>query len=246
MSHERETESLRVALLSYDERELRVRKHYLEEQSPAISCTCFQSGEPVLQALWQKKCFDVLVLGSQLEDMDSIEFIEKLNRLPSHPPLLLQGDGWYDEQTAACLNPSGKFYHVERDRLQDLMRGLWGVPGRSSARIERFCNYIYDQWGVRQPDINCSYLTMTVQIVCASTGKLALRKEILQSVAEEYQVTVAAVDSGLRRLIDNLEHRKPEGWLRFKKENGLQDVKVTTGKLVYALRQSVRRRGIIS
>ena len=54
------------------------------------------------------------------------------------------------------------------------------------------------------------------------------------------------MDSGLRRLIDNLEHRKPEGWLRFKKENGLQDVKVTTGKLVYALRQSVRRRGIIS
>ena len=130
--------------------------------------------------------------------------------------------------------------------MQDLMRGLWGVPGRSSVRIERFCNYIYDQWKVQQPDINCSYLTMTVQIVCASTGKLALRKEILQSVAEEYQVTVAAVDSGLRRLIDNLEHRKPEGWLRFKKENGLQDVKVTTGKLVYALRQSVRRRGIIS
>ena len=42
---------MRVALMSYDERELRVRKFYLEEQSPTISCTCFQSGEPVLEAL---------------------------------------------------------------------------------------------------------------------------------------------------------------------------------------------------
>lgn len=42
---------MRVALMSYDERELRVRKFYLEEQSRTISCTCFQSGEPVLEAL---------------------------------------------------------------------------------------------------------------------------------------------------------------------------------------------------
>lgn len=41
MSSEREAAGMRVALMSYDERELRVRKFYLEEQSRAISCTCF-------------------------------------------------------------------------------------------------------------------------------------------------------------------------------------------------------------
>ena len=101
MPGERDAENLRVALMSYDDRELRIRKFYLEEQSTIIRCTCFQSGEPVLQALRQERCFDVLVLSSQLEDMDSLTFLEKLNRLPSHPPLLLQGDGWADDITAA-------------------------------------------------------------------------------------------------------------------------------------------------
>ena len=99
MPGERDAENLRVALMSYDDRELRIRKFYLEEQSTIIRCTCFQSGEPVLQALRQERCFDVLVLSSQLEDMDSLTFLEKLNRLPSHPPLLLQGDGWADDIT---------------------------------------------------------------------------------------------------------------------------------------------------
>lgn len=79
MSSEREAAGMRVALMSYDERELRVRKFYLEEQSRTISCTCFQSGEPVLEALRKAWCFDVLVLSGQLEDMDSLTFIERLN-----------------------------------------------------------------------------------------------------------------------------------------------------------------------
>ena len=110
MPGERDAENLRVALMSYDDRELRIRKFYLEEQSTIIRCPCFQSGEPVLQALRQERCFDVLVLSSQLEDMDSLTFLEKLNRLPSHPPLLLQGDGWTDDITAAHLQPGSRFY----------------------------------------------------------------------------------------------------------------------------------------
>lgn len=42
---------LRVALVSYDERELRVRKNYLEEQNPALSCICFSRGKTLLQEL---------------------------------------------------------------------------------------------------------------------------------------------------------------------------------------------------
>lgn len=91
MPGERDAENLRVALMSYDDRELRIRKFYLEEQSTIIRCTCFQSGEPVLQALRQERCFDVLVLSSQLEDMDSLTFLEKLNRLPSHPAAPVAG-----------------------------------------------------------------------------------------------------------------------------------------------------------
>ena len=246
MGSEREAKGLRVALLSYDERELRVRKYYLEEQSPLVSCTCFQRGEPVLQALRQRRSFDVLVLSSQLEDMDSMAFIERLNRMPSHPPLLLQGDGWFDDVTAACLRPGSKLFSLERSHLRDLMRELWGLPGQNTTQIERFCNHLYALWQVPQPDINCEYLTLALQIACSTDGKLALRKEILQGIAEGYHITVAAVDSGLRRLIDGLETRNTEGWQRFKEENGLTGIKITTGKLVYSLRQTVLRQGVIA
>lgn len=246
MPGERDAENLRVALMSYDDRELRIRKFYLEEQSTIIRCTCFQSGEPVLQALRQERCFDVLVLSSQLEDMDSLTFLEKLNRLPSHPPLLLQGDGWTDDITAAHLQPGSRFYGVGHDHLRDLLRGLLGVPGRNSMQIERFCTHLYELWKLPQPDTNCEYLTLAVQIACSADGKLALRKEILQGVAEQYHITVAAVDSGLRRLVEGLEKtRHPVEWEHFKAENGLTGLKVTTGRLVYSLQQTVLRRGII-
>lgn len=209
MSSEREAAGMRVALMSYDERELRVRKFYLEEQSPTISCTCFQSGEPVLEALRKAWCFDVLVLSGQLEDMDSLTFIERLNQLPNRPALLLQGDGWYDDHTTSCLKRSRKMFCIEHGHLQDLMRGLLGVPGQNSTRIERFCIQLYEQWGIPQPNTNCEYLTLALQIACSADGKLALRKEILRGVADEYHITVAAVDSGLRRMIDGLSKRGP-------------------------------------
>ena len=96
-----------------------------------------------------------------------------------------------------------------------------------------------------QPNTNCEYLTLALQIACSADGKLALRKEILRGVADEYHITVAAVDSGLRRMIDGLETRAPSGWERYKAENSLTGMKITTGKLIYSLQRTVLRQGIV-
>ena len=50
MNSER-TAQLQVALASYDLKELRVQKRYLQEQGTAIDCTCFCSGEKLLAQL---------------------------------------------------------------------------------------------------------------------------------------------------------------------------------------------------
>ena len=47
------------------------------------------------------------------------------------------------------------------------------------------------------------------------------QKQLLEQVAQQYQVSVAAVDSGIRRLIDQLEEQCPPAWQRFKLECGL-------------------------
>ena len=88
------------------------------------------------------------------------------------------------------MQPGSRFYGVGHDHLRDLLRGLLGVPGRNSMQIERFCTHLYELWKLPQPDTNCEYLTLAVQIACSADGKLALRKEILQGVAEQYHITV--------------------------------------------------------
>lgn len=200
---ERLVSKLHVALLSYDEREIRVRKNYLEEQNPAICCVCFHSGEELLRELRQQRSVDIVVLSSQLEDMDGYEFLKRLSSL--------------------------------LDLLLDLRSStdigiFWVLP---------FCKQLYAEWGILQPDVNCEYLTTALQVVCGTERKLAVRKEILQTVAEEHHTTVAAVDCGMRRLIDGVEKYNTEAWQKFKQDYGLMGHSVTLGKLIYAGRQKL-------
>ena len=104
-------------------------------------------------------------------------------------------------------------------------------------RTEQQCQQLYHSWGIRIPDINCSYLTSAVGVVYGTSQKLAIRKEILQAVSEQYGVSVSAVDSGIRRMIDQLEAKPAEGWTQFKAESGFEAEKPTTGKLIYAVKR---------
>lgn len=197
---ERLVSKLHVALLSYDEREIRVRKNYLEEQNPAICCVCFHSGEELL---------------------------------------LLQGDDWYSDATASFLRPDGRQYLPERSSLLDLLLDLRSSTDIGIFWVLPFCKQLYAEWGIQQPDVNCEYLTTALQVVCGTERKLAVRKEILQTVAEEHHTTVAAVDCGMRRLIDGVEKYNTEAWQKFKQDYGLMGHSVTLGKLIYAGRQKL-------
>lgn len=82
MSYEEQDVIWRVALASYDPREMRVWTRYLEERNPAIRCTGYRSSRPLLERLEQGDV-DVLVLGGRLEDMDSIQFLPRIAALPA-------------------------------------------------------------------------------------------------------------------------------------------------------------------
>ena len=53
MESEHTAKTLQIALGSYDRKELRVEKNYLQEQSTALECTCFQNGGRLLEQLRQ-------------------------------------------------------------------------------------------------------------------------------------------------------------------------------------------------
>lgn len=235
------TTGLRVALVSYDPRQLRVWSRYLEEQSTGLRCRGFRSGEALLLRLREKEAFDVVVLGGQMEDMDARTLLERAGKLSSKPFFLLMDDALHEKAAADSLDMDGPCYLVRQTSLRDLLERLQSVPDNPSHRVEKICKGYYSQWGIVQPDINCTYLTQAVSIACTSESKMAIRKEILQQVAEQHGMKTIAVDSGLRRLVDGLELRQPESWKRFKRQNHLDDTKVTTGKLIYALKAAVEK-----
>ncbi len=110
------------------------------------------------------------------------------------------GDDWYSDATASFLRPDGRQYLPERSSLLDLLLDLRSSTDIGIFWVLPFCKQLYAEWGILQPDVNCEYLTTALQVVCGTERKLAVRKEILQTVAEEHHTTLAAVDCGMRRL----------------------------------------------
>ena len=133
-------------------------------------------------------------------------------------------------------------YCVEGTELKRLLWQLYRMPGRQNRQLEQRCSQLYAAWGIPQGDVNAGYLSCAVGIACSTSQKLAIRKEILQAVSEQYDVSVSAVDSGIRRMIDQLEAKPSAKWLRFKDESGFADEKPTTGKLIYTVKNYLQRQ----
>ena len=204
MNSER-TAQLQVALASYDLRELRVQKRYLQERGTAIVCTCFCSGEKLLAQLRQGVRYDAVVLCSELTDLSAEQFARQLYQLKERPTLLVQSHGRSSGTALQKLREG--CYCVEGTELKRLLWQLYRMPGRQNRQLEQRCSQLYAAWGIPQGDVNAGYLSSAVSIVCSTSQKLAIRKEILQAVSEQFDTSVAAVESGIRRMVDQLEEK---------------------------------------
>ena len=242
MNNERTARMLQIALASYDPKELRVQKHYLQEQNPLVCCTCYRNGEKLLQQLRQGTPCDVVVLCSEMEDMSGMQFVEQLRKLEHKPLLMLLDESRSRTETALRMDPVDGCCRVEHVELKKLLWQIYRLPGQQSKQLEQQCSQLYAAWGIQQTDINAAYLSRAVSIVCSTSQKMAIRKEILQAVSEQFDISVTAVDSGIRRMVDQLEAKPNPAWTTFKAENGLGSGRPTTGKLIYAVKNCVLRQ----
>lgn len=148
-----------------------------------------------------------------------------------------------DEAAARrCKSSARGCYCVEGTELKRLLWQLYRMPGRQNRQLEQRCSRLYAAWGIPQGDVNAGYLSCAVGIACSTSQKLAIRKEILQAVSEQFDTSVAAVESGIRRMVDQLEEIPTPAWLAFKADTRLGSGKPTTGKLIYAVRDVVLRQ----
>ena len=214
-----QTAQLQVALASYDLKELRVQKRYLQEQGTALACTCFCSGEKLFAQLQQGVHYDAVVLCSELPDMSKEQFVSRLYQMKERPVLLVQSHG--RSRGAALQKIRDGYYCVEGTELKKLLWQLYRMSGQQSRQPEQLCNRLYEAWGIPQGDVNAAYLSHAVGIVCSTSQKLAIRKEILQAVSEQFETSVTAVESGIRRMkaasagwwINWRKSRPLRGWL---------------------------------
>lgn len=129
MSYEEQDVIWRVALASYDPREMRVWTRYLEERNPAIRCTGYRSSRPLLERLEQGDV-DVLVLGGRLEDMDSIQFLPRIRGLARKPLVLLRDDGRNEKSAVESLSQEDACYLIRQATLEDMLQELRAPAGR--------------------------------------------------------------------------------------------------------------------
>ena len=99
-----------------------------------------------------------------MEDMSSIEFMMELRKLEHKPLLMLFDEGRRKNSSALRMEDSGSCCCVERMELKNLLRELYRMPGQQWQRTEQQCQQLYHSWGIRIPDINCSYLTINLKI----------------------------------------------------------------------------------
>ena len=221
MSYEEQDVIWRVALASYDPREMRVWTRYLEERNPAIRCTGYRSSRTLLERLEQGDV-DVLVLGGRLEDMDSIQFLPKIRGLARKPLVLLRDDGRNEKSAVESLSQEDACYLIRQATLEDMLQELRVPAHRPAESLEKRCERIYRSWGLSTCDANKRYLTGALRMMMGSDHRLAIRKEILGPVAEGIQShrggcgqrpPAAAGDAGRDRYPDMAGFSK-RVWLR--------------------------------
>ena len=125
MGNERRIRTLKIALASYDRKELRVQKHYLEEEDPSIDCECFQSGSRMLQALQSGHVFDIIILCSEMEDMTGLEFLMHARRLTPPPMVLMFDEGRRHNDSALCMDTENGVFYLGQTDLRSLLRQLY-------------------------------------------------------------------------------------------------------------------------
>jgi len=185
---------------------------------------------------------DVLVLGGKLEDMDGMQFLLKMRSLKHKPLVLLRDDGRNEQSAVESLNKNDACYLIRQTSLAEMLRELRAPISRPQEPLEKRCERIYRSWGLSPHDANKRYLTGAIRAMMAADHRPALRKEILRVVAEENHLTVAAVDSGLRRMLATLDDYNTQAWQDFKEEYGFSRRKVTIGRLIYALENKLSQQ----
>lgn len=239
-----------IAIASYDPRFSRICQNYIGSlDHNAFHCDLYQSGEELLAALQNGLPYRAVLMDNAMSDMDASEFCSRLRQMEPRfrPWLLLVPTCSVDElnsiirsQDPACPQEPG-IRRIQMAGLNSLLFDLDSMLRAQSAQNDSDAALIQLllQWGEHPGSLGAQYLRECIQLALRCEPHFAVRKDVLLPVGERHSVTVAAVDSGIRRLLDNLDYLNRPAWQAFKCRHRPRSVHLTTGRFIYVVRDEL-------
>ena len=233
----------RIVMASYDLRGLRVYRSYLTELGGFALGKSYRMGRELLQDLEAGLCCDILLMDEKLADMHAFEFLRRLHqcRLPRLPQVVMLS-GWESSRArpfslaADPLHPAGNYCIMDSYSLSDMAQSLSVLYDLNLEQLTRRCRSLCEEWAGQFSETDCAYLVESVQIAFQCRRKMAIRKEILLPVSKRHKVTISAVDSGIRRLIEASEKEGRPSWQAFKQSFRFKTQRPSTGELIYSVK----------
>jgi DNA-binding response OmpR family regulator len=234
-----ENGTLSTALCSYDIQTLQTLGNYLLEYGGFGRCSAYRSGGELLRELEDGQRYDAIVLDEQTEDMDAMELLEKMRKLKLNPQpiIIVLSARAFLKRLDRSLPQGIDFCFLKPFQAGMLAHRIQNFYNKHSEAVHIYCTRLCEDFGVQSETTNCLYLADAELLAWQSDAKLAIRKEIILPVSEAHGVSVASIDSGLRRLIDHMEANRTEAYCHFKAETGLTEEKPTIGRLIYAIKR---------
>lgn len=238
-----------IAIASYDARFFRICQNYITciDQS-AFRCDVYQSGEELLAALRNGFPYRAVLLDNAMNDMDAPAFCSRLRDLAPkcRPWLLLVPTCSVDELCslvrAGREDPPDEI-RVRQMELSGLNSLLYDLESMLRAQAQTSSDDALIQlllhWGEHPGSLGAQYLRECMELAVRCEPHFAIRKDVLMPVGERHSVSVTAVDSGIRRLIDKLNTLNQPAWQAFKQRRWPQKHRLTTGKFIYLLRDEL-------
>ena len=238
MKKANESQDLRTGLCSYDGYTMEALASFLHEYGGFGRCVAYYGGRNLLRELASGQHFDVLILDEQMQDMDAVQFLEEYRMLhiKEEPLTMLLASQRFLFQSGRMLQQPADCCFVKPIHVGLLAQRALTFYNNEKKRRDIRCVELCRAWGVQEDTRNVAYMADAVAIVLAAGDQLAVRKEIILKVGEAHGVSISAVDSGLRRLIGEMEAADTAEYRAFKQAAGLETRRPTIKSLLCAIK----------
>lgn len=206
-----------VVLLDANQMQLTTLSHLIREFAGYSIGGTFQSGSRALHFLESSPDVDVLIVGCFLQDMDTIGFLNKLQKanLSQRYHIILTGPARYMQLVSrGHLSNVVDYYMIEPYNPDDLLKCIqMFTPMHCLPNVTPWDHEIHnalERFEISDKSIGYWYVGGCLQswlLICYN-GQIPQMKSVLLEVSRFYHVSAKGVESGVYRIIAQLKEKE--------------------------------------